>query len=301
VQPFIEQSKKRVINWLILISLFALSLGALFAWRINSAVNKLTVFAEKTGAGERLTKPRFRVFYEYRKLSHALESMRDKLDGKQYVEDYVQTLTHELKSPLSAIKGASEILQLPVTEQKRALFAKNIEQESTRMQQLIDQLLELAKLEKQPDINFQLINLKTLVETTLNACLVNTSDKELHIDNQIPADLTIKGDPFLLRQGLINLLDNACDFTPPKHTIRVSIEHTSEAIKLSVFNQGAAIPDYALDRVTQRFYSLPRSNGQKSTGLGLSFVEQIMQLHKGRFDIKNVKHGVCATLTFYAS
>ncbi|MCV6071808.1 two-component system sensor histidine kinase CreC, partial [Escherichia coli] len=80
--------------------------------------------------------------------SDALEKMRNQLDGKQYVEEYVQTLTHELKSPLSAIKGASEILQMPLPAEKVTRFAGNIERESDRMQSLIDKLLELARLEK---------------------------------------------------------------------------------------------------------------------------------------------------------
>ncbi len=74
--------------------------------------------------------------------------MRNQLDGKKYVEEYVQTLTHELKSPISAIKGASEILQMPLPEEQRQRFVGNIERESERMQRLIDKLLELARLEK---------------------------------------------------------------------------------------------------------------------------------------------------------
>lgn len=95
------------------------------------------------------------MFYEYGTLSDALENMRNQLDGKQYVEEYVQTLTHELKSPLSAIKGASEILQMPLSGEKVARFATNIERESDRMQSLIDKLLELARLEKQPHLDKQ--------------------------------------------------------------------------------------------------------------------------------------------------
>ncbi len=105
VQPFIDLSKRNVLFWMMLMTVLVLIAGALIAWRIHSALNKLEDYAEKMGRGEKVAKPTFRIFYEYGTLSNALEKMRNQLDGKKYVEEYVQTLTHELKSPISAIKG----------------------------------------------------------------------------------------------------------------------------------------------------------------------------------------------------
>lgn len=300
VQPFIERSKKRVLKWFILISILALIIGALFAWRIHAAVNKLTEYAERTGAGEHLKKPKFRVFYEYRKLSNALEKMRNQLDGKQYVEEYVQSLTHELKSPLSAIKGASEILQMPLNHEKHVLFAHNIEHESERMQQLIDKLLALSKLEKQPDIIYHTHDLKTLIEQIIDGRLVRLNEKKLTIKLQMQTSHFINGDAFLVSQALTNLIDNACDFSLDEHEICLGVMQEGKNIIISVTNYGPHIPDYALTRVTERFYSLPRDTGKKSTGLGLSFVKEIMNLHQGELKITNQKNGVCAQLIFPA-
>ncbi|MDF5124650.1 two-component system sensor histidine kinase CreC, partial [Vibrio parahaemolyticus] len=163
-QPFIDLSKRNVLFWMVWMSGLVLLAGALFSWRIHSALNKLEDYATKMGEGEKVSKPTFRIFYEYGTLSDALEKMRNQLDGKQYVEEYVQTLTHELKSPLSAIKGASEILQMPLPEEKVTRFAGNIERESDRMQSLIDKLLELARLEKRPELEqVEAISLKQMV------------------------------------------------------------------------------------------------------------------------------------------
>ena len=96
-----------------------------------------------------------------------------------------------------------------------------------------------------------------------------------------------------MRQALANLLDNALDFTPAGGALLFDLERDGERVALSLFNQGQAIPAYAIGRVSERFYSLPRpGSGRKSTGLGLNFVAEVMQLHGGALAVDNVDGGV---------
>jgi two-component system sensor histidine kinase CreC len=89
------------------------------------------------------------------------------------------------------------------------------------------------------------------------------------------------------------LLENALDFTPAQGLLRFSAERVGEQIEFRLFNQAEAIPDYALPRLSERFYSLPRpDSGRKSTGLGLNFVEEVVKLHGGAVSIGNVDDGV---------
>ncbi len=297
VQPFIDLSKRNVLFWMVWMSGLVLLAGALFAWRIHSALNKLEDYATKMGEGEKVSKPTFRIFYEYSTLSDALEKMRNQLDGKQYVEEYVQTLTHELKSPLSAIKGASEILQMPLPEEKVTRFAGNIERESDRMQSLIDKLLELARLEKRPELEqVEAISLKQMVNEVVESADARLSAKSVTAKIQIDDHLSVLGDAFLLKQAVFNLMDNALDFVHSEGCIEWKTEVTKEKVCLSIFNSGPHIPDYAMPRLTERFYSLARENGVKSTGLGLNFVEQVIKLHKGQLQVENVDAGVKVTL-----
>ncbi|NRF30574.1 two-component system sensor histidine kinase CreC [Vibrio coralliilyticus] len=299
VQPFIDLSKRNVLFWMIWMSGLVLLAGALFAWRIHSALNKLENYAVKMGQGEKVTKPTFRVFYEYGTLSDALENMRNQLDGKQYVEEYVQTLTHELKSPLSAIKGASEILQMPLSGEKVARFATNIERESDRMQSLIDKLLELARLEKQPHLDKQeSINIKAMLDEIVSASDARLNAKGVACEASISSGFEPVGDSFMFQQALFNLMDNALDFVECNGLILWQYSQSDEQVALSIFNAGPPIPDYAMPRLTERFYSLARQNGVKSTGLGLNFVEQVVKLHKGSLLIENVEQGVKVTLSF---
>ncbi|MCF2857102.1 two-component system sensor histidine kinase CreC [Pseudoalteromonas sp. SMS1] len=297
VQPFIELSQQRVVNWLAIMSVLVLLVGAVIAWRINSALSKLSLYAFKMGRGEKANKPVFRVFYEYGQLSDALADMRSQLDGKQYVESYVETLTHELKSPLSGIRGASELLQLPIDNKKRAKFAGNIERESERMQLLIDKLLELARLEKLPEIEKpKSMQSHELVDYVATAMSMKIEQKSIDYAHLSESSFMICGDEFLLRQALLNVFENAMDFVFDAGKIRVSVEQLQTHICFTVYNEGPLIPDYALGRLTERFYSLPRAAGNKSTGLGLNFVEQVAKLHFGYLNIQNCEHGVEVTL-----
>jgi two-component system sensor histidine kinase CreC len=137
------------------------------------------------------------------------------------------------------------------------------------------------------------VPLAGLMEELLNAQAARIEGKQLHVEQRIAADLNLLGEPFLLRQALGNLLENALDFTPAQGVLRLSAERVGEHIEFRLFNQAEAIPDYALPRLSERFYSLPRpDSGRKSTGLGLNFVEEVVKLHGGAMSIGNVGGGV---------
>ncbi|MBS7664283.1 two-component system sensor histidine kinase CreC [Pseudomonas lalucatii] len=297
LQPYIERSQRRL-GWLGggLIGL-GLLLGALLSWWLSGSLRRLTHFAQAVSAGQRAELPRLQGG-ELRQLAEALERMRSALEGKAYVERYVHTLTHELKSPLAAIRGAAELLADDMTAEQRRRFVGNIDQEAGRMQQLIERLLQLAQVEQRQGLEEQVrVPLRTGFEALLEQQAVRIERGGLRIDNRMPAELAVRGEHFLLRQALANLLDNALDFTPPGGLIRCSAEVRDGWVELRLFNQAEAIPDYALGRLSERFYSLPRpGGGRKSSGLGLNFVTEVAQLHGGALRIGNVEGGVEALL-----
>jgi two-component system sensor histidine kinase CreC len=298
LQPYIERSQTRL-AWLggglIVLGLL---IGALLSWWLSAALRKLTRYAQAVSAGQRAELPSVRGG-ELAQLAEAIERMRTELEGKAYVERYVHTLTHELKSPLAAIRGAAELLEGEMPAAQRQRFVANIEQESARMQQLIERLLHLAQVEQRQGLEEQVeVPLRALIDALLQAQMARIEAASLQIENHVCAGLSAVGEAFLLRQALANLLDNALDFTPAGGLIRFDAENRAGQIELRVFNQGEAIPDYALARLSERFYSLPRpGSGRKSTGLGLNFVEEVLQLHGGALVVGNVEGGVEVRLT----
>jgi two-component system sensor histidine kinase CreC len=112
----------------------------------------------------------------------------------------------------------------------------------------------------------------------------------------------VRGDPFLLRQALINLLDNAADFAPEGSTVELQTVRDGSRWRVAVADRGPGVPDYALPRAFERFYSLPRpGGGSRSSGLGLSFVAQVAALHGGDATLANRDGGgAVATLSLPA-
>lgn len=308
VQPFIERTERRLGilgGGLILLGLLS---GALFSWWLSRELRKLREYALNVSQGERAVLPESKIASgELRQLAQALESMRTELDGKTYIERYVQTLAHELKSPLAGIRAATELLQSPLlmsadTGEQRQRFINNIDTESVRLQQLIERLLNLALVEQQQTLHDpKPVGLNAVLDELLDNQLARITQQKIHIEKVYSASAIVNGEFFLLRQALNNLLDNALDFTPQTGVITLRTEQENGRIILSIVNQGEPIPDFALARLTERFFSLPRpATGKKSTGLGLNFVQEVAALHNGSLALRNSSEGVIATLTFPA-
>lgn len=293
LQPYIDRSEQRLLTLGLGLIVLGLLVGAALSWWLARSLRRLTRYAQAVSEGERAALPHYKGG-ELLQLATAVERMRTQLEGKAYVERYVHTLTHELKSPLAAIRGASELLQGPMPDEQRARFASNIERESERLQQMIERLLNLARVEQMQALeDEQQVPLAALVDELLHGYAARIDSAGLQIQQQVPGGVLLLCDPFLLRQALANLVDNALDFTPAGGALSFELMHEGDRVALSLFNQGGAIPDYAIERVSERFYSLPRpGTGRKSTGLGLNFVEEVMQLHGGALAVDNVEGGV---------
>lgn len=301
VQPYIDRSQRRL-GWLggsLLI--LGLLIGGMLSWWLSHSLRDLTQYASAVSRGERVQLPHY-AGGEMAQLAAAIESMRTQLEGKAYVERYVQTLTHELKSPLAAIHASAELLQDDMPSEQRSHFVGNIASESERMQQLIERLLNLAMIEQRQHLDERVeIPLRALTDELLASQAARIHGAKLTIEDTIAPEFTVTGERFLLRQALANLIDNALDFARFGGSIRLRAERQGTNAVIRVYNQGESIPEFALARVAERFYSLPRpQTGRKSTGLGLNFVNEVAQLHGGQFLICNTEDGVEATLSLPA-
>jgi two-component system, OmpR family, sensor histidine kinase CreC len=227
-------------------------------------------------------------------LGAAYHEMRDALTGRNYVADYVQTLTHELKSPLSAIRGAAELLherEMPAAD--RARFVGNIERETARIQELVDRMMELAALESRRTLERSApVALRALLEERVASARAAGAPRGIEVTLDAAGDASVEGDALLLQRAVGNLLDNALDFSPEQGRIEVGLALRGKQAEISVRDHGPGIPDYADERVFEKFYSLARPGTQRrSTGLGLPFVREIATLHQGRITLRNAPGG----------
>jgi two-component system sensor histidine kinase CreC len=292
VEPFIERTRNKIVRagyWLLAASLL---IGMVMSFWLSASVQKLVAYAEAVSRGERALLPSLSLT-EIKRLGQALQSMRERLEGKRYVEEYTLTLTHEMKSPLTAIQAASELLQEPMPEPQRHKFLTSISDQARRLHVLIEKMLQQASLENRQVLDTaESLNLNDIIRrATLNTS-ARLQKNQLDLQIHVPDEAVVTGDPFLLEQALLNILENAADFSPQGGLLHLSLERQEQDWCLRLRDHGPGIPDYAKGQVFDRYYSLPRpEGGAKSTGLGLTFVKQVMLLHGGRVEIANHPEG----------
>jgi len=299
VQPFIDTARNKIRkNGLLLVGV-SLLIGAFLSYWLTRSIRALSHYADAIAKGERAVLPRTHD-RELSKLANAMETMRTELEGKDYVEKYIHALTHELKSPVAAIKGAVELLDAEMEKKDRQRFIHNIDYEVERIDEIIERLLALAALEARDKLeNAENFDLCEVVAAVVNAKQAMLNSKDLEVSVNFVSSVIIYGEKFLVAQAVDNLLSNAIAFSPQGGRILVTISNEGEP-KVGVLDQGPGIPDYAQDKIFERFYSLPRPhNGKKSSGLGLNFIGEVMQLHGGSVRLENKEgQGVQAWLCF---
>lgn len=230
---------------------------------------------------------------ELGELAQAMEQMRLRLQGHAYIESYVKALTHELKSPVSALRGAGELLQEDLPEADQQMFARQVVQQSERLQHIIERLLELSKLEQRPPVHAHgEVALADCVQAAIQQVQARAQQRGIVLECEGQG---ARGhwDGELLRLALGNVLDNAIDFAPAHSRVSVVLD----GALVQVRDHGPGVPDYALARLGERFYTTARPNGERSgSGLGLAIVRRVLALHGGHLHIENAHPGLRVTL-----
>jgi two-component system sensor histidine kinase CreC len=288
VQPFVERVLANIKEKGALVILAALALGLLITYWLTFSIRKLTLYAREVRDGGRPQVPRL-AEKELAQLAEAMDAMRRELEGKDYVENYLHSLTHELKTPLAAIQGTAELLDEEMTQADRQRFIVNIRAEAQRLHQVVEQLLRLADVEKRRGLNDpEPVDTAVLIEKLCEERQWQVSQSEINFKCTLARDAKPFAERFLLQQTLGNLIDNAIDFSPKGGTVELYSRVIEGAWEFTVSDQGPGVPDYALQRVFERFYSLPRPDGaSRSSGLGLSFVREVALLHGGWVSLEN--------------
>ena len=305
VQPFIERAERKILRaglWLFGLSL---AIGVLVsAWLIWS-IRRLRRYAQAVGAGPRVELPT--LSGELGELAQAMDGMRTRLEGRERLEGTVRALTHELKSPLAAIRASAELLRDALPERDRTEFATQIEDQAERLRVLVERLLELSKLEGRPPIAPE-------ARARLPACVAQAwatlQSRARQRDTTLQWTTTsadavaeVHGDSELITLAIANLLGNALDFGPPGVVVEVGIHRDTQGTTLEVRDHGPGVPDYAREHLGQRFYSTPRPAGAgepigKGSGLGLAIVQQVMLLHGGTWSAEAAAPGWRVRLHF---
>ncbi len=207
--------------------------------------------------------------------------------------DFVANVSHEFKTPLTAIQGFAETLLAGAIddEQNRLRFIEIIRSNSARLARLTDDLLKLSRIEAgkwQPEL--RPVSVAEIVDPCLEMFRLSAAAKNLSLESEIPPHLPkIMGDVLCLQEVLQNLLDNAVRYTPAGGRIAVKGALEKEFIVLSVTDTGIGIPKADQERIFERFYRVDpaRSRELGGTGLGLSIAKHLVEAHSGRIEVRS--------------
>jgi two-component system phosphate regulon sensor histidine kinase PhoR len=212
-----------------------------------------------------------------------LESMR---------RDFVANVSHELKTPITSIKGFVETLLNGAMDkpEDNKRFLEIVASQADRLNAIIDDLLSLSQLEQDAekvDIVFEESELKPVLEMAIQACAPKASGKTVRVDLNCPENVSARINPQLLEQAVINLVDNAIKYSLPSTQVRVDVSAGEGRITVAVIDEGRGIEKEHFPRLFERFYRVDsdRSREMGGTGLGLAIVKHIAQVHGGSVSV----------------
>ncbi len=241
--------------------------------------------------------PMFEDDESYRGMLFLLQDVTDirRLEGMR--SEFVANVSHELKTPIAAVKGFAEtLLAGGVTdEETRRSFLQIIHDEGERLNRLIGDILELSKIEsKRVPLEYAPVQLKELFGSIFEMMQPAASKKSITVVQDVPDHLFIEGDEDRLKQIFMNLLSNAINYTQEGGRVRVDVdviegEGAEEKVRIAVSDTGIGIPKKDLPRIFERFYRVDKARSRSSggTGLGLSIVKHLTELHHGTIRVES--------------
>ena len=227
---------------------------------------------------------------EVQTVARSFNSMATQVKAtNQAQRDFVGNVSHDLKTPLTSIRGWSQSLLdgTAVTEAEQQRAAGIIYNEAERMQRMVNQLLDLARIESgQLELVQDLVDLHQLLSDVYNNLMLRAQDQKIHLTCDLNSVPPIMGDYDRLMQMFTNLLDNALTHTPTDGRVHMSLKtHGEKAVEVTVQDTGSGIAPENLSRIFERFYQVEKSrtreNGRRGSGLGLAIVRELVEAHHG--------------------
>lgn len=212
---------------------------------------------------------------------------------EQMRKDFVANVSHELKTPMTSIKGFSETLLDGAMEDKqmREYFLNIILKETDRLQSLINDLLDLSNIEQESfKLNISKVNLKNILKEVTIILQSKAEEKQITLRTQIEAEhLEVEGDLYRLKQIFINLINNALNYTLNQGKVEIDCVDLGEKIKVNISDTGIGINKDEIPRIFERFYRVDKARSRNSggTGLGLAIVKHLVEAHNGKITVKS--------------
>jgi two-component system phosphate regulon sensor histidine kinase PhoR len=219
--------------------------------------------------------------------------------------DFVANVSHEIKTPITAVKGFVETLldgALKNPDDERR-FLGIIEKHTRRLEAIVEDLLSLSRIEREGEVAkmvFEQFRLRSALDSAIQICREKAEAKKIKVSLDCPEMLLTRGNERLLEQAVVNLLNNAIQYSPRESTILVRAWKEDTGTNISVADQGCGIASEHIPRIFERFYRVDRGRSRSvgGTGLGLAIVKHIVQAHGGKISVESTP-GKGSTFTIH--
>ncbi len=245
--------------------------------------------------------------YSNRFIRGAVAVLRDMTEERQLEKmrkDFIANVSHELRTPISMLQGYSEAIvdDIAESQEEKKEMAKVIYDESLRMGRLVNELLDLARMEAgHIQLTIEEVNLNTFINRIIHKFQGLVKENEIYLTADIDSGISsVAFDPDRIEQVLTNLIDNAIRHTPKGGTVELISISEDKGIRMEVKDSGSGIPEDDLPFVFERFYKADkaRTRGRAGTGLGLAIAKNIIDAHRGHISVQS-KLGQGTTFSFF--
>ncbi|MCR4944342.1 MAG: HAMP domain-containing histidine kinase [Clostridium sp.] len=226
---------------------------------------------------------------ELNKLIEDFNNMAKSLKDMEYMnKDFINNVSHELKTPISSIAGFTEILMdSSLSEEERQEYLSLVNSESLRLSRLCENMLSISRLDKQRIVNkHKLVNVTEQIRKTIIMLSEKWRDKG-HEFNLNLDEIEINSDEDLLQQIWVNLIDNAMKYSSDGTTLYISGKDNGSYVEIIIRDEGIGIPEDKIEHIFRRFYQCEESHKNQGNGLGLSIVKKIIELLGGSIECKS--------------
>ena len=265
--------------------------GALLAKLTLNPVNRMVDTAQRISAENmraRIDPPKSKD--ELRRLADTFNEMLGRLEDSFLSQrKFIEDLAHELKTPLSVMKGELEVTlkRARSTKEYESALDSNLE-EVDKLIRILEKLLVLAQLDRSVvSLELKSLDLSHVVEDIVNNIKILAGQKNISVQFMSRGEATIFGDETRLKQLFLNILDNALKYTPPRGKVTIEVGAEADRARVVISDTGIGIPEDMLPHIFDRFYRADKARDISGAGLGLSIAKSILEAHKGQIEVRS--------------
>lgn len=278
---------------LLIISLATLLISYYLSRRLTAPIKNVEKISYKYSKGDFSSRLNEFSVVEFNNLAKSLNKMASELDKLEGIrKEFVSNVSHELKTPITSIKGYIEILEDMIKDKSQRKYLKIMNTNSDRLNNIIDDLLILSRIENVDNtkgLKFKLEPLSNVIDSVVSECAALIDSKEIEIFVNCSNDILINQNSMMMHQALSNLLNNSIKYSQDKSKIYFIVEDTDSYTSIEVKDEGIGINPKHFERLFERFYRVDESRSRDigGTGLGLAIVKHIILLHNGTIDVQS--------------